>query len=106
MMVWLSELGPVQPAGSKIASGVMVGGRSYDVWKGGPDHGGVVSYVMRTPTASVTDMDLGPLAADALARGYMTAAWYLISVEAGFELWKGGAGLAPTSFNVCDSAGC
>jgi cellulose 1,4-beta-cellobiosidase len=106
MMLWLNKLGPVQPAGSKIASGVVIGGRSYDVWRGGSSPGGIVSYVMRTPVTSVTKLDLGPLAANAVAGGYMTPAWYLISVEAGFELWQGGAGLAANSFNVCDSAGC
>jgi cellulose 1,4-beta-cellobiosidase len=106
MMLWLSKLGPVQPAGSRIATGVVIGGRSYDVWKDGPKRGGIVSYVMQTPTTSVTNLDLGPLTADAAARGYMTPAWYLISVEAGVELWQGGAGLAANSFNVCDSAGC
>jgi cellulose 1,4-beta-cellobiosidase len=106
LMLWLSKLGPVQPAGSKIASGVAIGGRSYDVWKEGGTPGGIVTYVMTTPATSVTNFDLGPLAADAAARGYMTSAWYLISVEAGFELWQGGAGLAVNSFSVCDSAGC
>jgi cellulose 1,4-beta-cellobiosidase len=106
MMLWLNKLGPIQPAGSRIASGVVIGGRSYDVWKGGPRPGGIVSYVMHTPATSVSNLDLGPLVADAVARGYMTSAWYLISVEAGFELWQGGAGLAASSFNVCDAAGC
>jgi hypothetical protein len=26
--------------------------------------------------------------------------WFLISVEAGFEIWRGGAGLAVTQFGV------
>jgi hypothetical protein len=106
MMLWLGKLGPVQPSGSKVASGVVIGGRSYDVWKDAGKSGGTVSYVMDTPTTSVTNLDLGPLAADAVARGYMNPAWYLISVEAGFELWQGGAGLAASSFSVCDPAGC
>jgi cellulose 1,4-beta-cellobiosidase len=33
-------------------------------------------------------------------RGYIRASWYLIDVEAGFELWHGGAGLATKSFSV------
>jgi Glycosyl hydrolase family 12 len=106
MMIWLNKTGPVQPAGSKVATGVVIGGISYDVWRGGPTQGGIVSYVMHTPTTSVTNLDLGPLAAYAVAHGYMAGAWYLISVEAGFEPWQGGAGLAMNSFNVCDSAGC
>ncbi|MCW2929205.1 MAG: glycoside hydrolase, family 6, partial [Actinomycetia bacterium] len=38
--------------------------------------------------------------ADAVRRGYISSSWYLIDVEAGFELWQGGAGLATNSFSV------
>jgi hypothetical protein len=33
-------------------------------------------------------------------RGYLSSSCYLIGVEAGFELWRGGAGLATTSFSL------
>jgi Glycosyl hydrolase family 12 len=61
---------------------------------------GTLSYVATTPTTSVNELDLGPLADDAVSRGYMTNAWYLIDVEAGFEVWQGGAGLTANSFSV------
>jgi hypothetical protein len=32
--------------------------------------------------------------------GYTQSDWYLIDVEAGFELWQGGAGLETNSFSV------
>ena len=32
--------------------------------------------------------------------GYIQKSWYLIDVEAGFELWQGGAGLATNSFTL------
>ncbi len=35
-----------------------------------------------------------------VSRGYTKSSWYLIDVEAGFELWQGGAGLATNSFSV------
>ncbi|HEY2128998.1 MAG TPA: cellulose binding domain-containing protein [Streptosporangiaceae bacterium] len=35
-----------------------------------------------------------------MSRGYTKPSWYLIDVEAGFELWQGGAGLATNSFSV------
>jgi hypothetical protein len=34
------------------------------------------------------------LAVDAASRGYIKKSWYLIDIEARFELWRGGAGLA------------
>jgi hypothetical protein len=100
MMIWLNHNGAVQPAGSKVASGVPIGGRMYDVWHAGNSPGGTVSYVLDNPVASVSNLDLGPLAADAAARGYMSSAWFLIDVEAGFEIWQGGQGLAADSFSL------
>ena len=35
-----------------------------------------------------------------VTRGYTKSSWYLIDVEAGFELWQGGAGLETNSFSV------
>jgi cellulose 1,4-beta-cellobiosidase len=55
---------------------------------------------MTTPATSVTGLEVSQLAADAVSRGYILTSWYLISVEAGFELWQGGAGLATDSFAV------
>ena len=102
MMIWLDHQGPVEPAGQVVASDVSIGGQMYNVWYSGH----TVSYVLSSPSSSVTDLDLAPLAADAVSRGYMPSSWWLIDVEAGFEPWQGGQGLAITSFNVCDPAGC
>lgn len=99
MMIWLNKLGSVQPAGSTVAKGVSIGGHTYNVWYGSSG-GGTVSYVMTSPVTSVTNLDLGPLAADAVNRGYMKSTGYLIDVEAGFEPWQGGVGLAVNSFSV------
>ena len=60
---------------------------------------------MTTGTTAVTNLDLQPLVADAVSRGYVARSWYLISVEAGFELWRGGTGLATNSFSVNVASG-
>jgi cellulose 1,4-beta-cellobiosidase len=100
LMVWLNHNGPVQPFGSQVATGVTVGGRGYNVWEGQQWFGDTVSYTMTTPSTSVSGLDLAPLAQDAVSRGYLSASCYLIDVEAGFEIWQGGAGLATNSFSV------
>jgi hypothetical protein len=100
MMIWLNHNGSVQPAGSKVASGVSIGGNTYDVWYNGTSPGGTVTYELNSPVKSVSNLDLGPLAANAVARGYMPSTWYLIDVEAGFEIWQGGQGLTADSFSV------
>jgi cellulose 1,4-beta-cellobiosidase len=55
---------------------------------------------MTTPATSVSGLDLAPLAQDAVSRGFLSSSCYLIDVEAGFEIWQGGAGLATNSFSV------
>ena len=99
LMIWLNHNGPVQPYGSRVASNVSIGGRSYNVWFG-KQGWNTVSYTMTTGTTSVSKLDLQALVADAESRGYISSSWYLIDMEAGFELWHGGAGLATKSFSV------
>ena len=98
LMIWLNHNGPVQPFGSQVSTGV-IGGRSYDVWFG-KQAWNTITYSMVTGATSVRDLDIGQFAADALRRGYIGKSWYLTDVEAGFELWQGGAGLATDSFAV------
>jgi hypothetical protein len=98
LMIWLNHHGPVRPFGSQVGAAA-IGGRSYGVWFG-KQAWNTISYSMVTGTASVRDLDIGQFAADALHRGYIQKSWYLIDVEAGFELWQGGAGLATGSFAV------
>jgi Glycosyl hydrolase family 12 len=100
LMVWLNHHGPVQPFGTQIATGVSVGGRSYDIWAGQRPTWDTISYEMPAGTTSVSGLDIGVLAQDAVSRGYLSSSCYLISVEAGFGLWHGGAGLATHSFSV------
>src|SRR5215471_1225734 len=97
-MIWHNHHGPVHPFGSYVATAA-IGGRAYDVWFG-KQAWNTISYSMVTRTTSVRDLDIGRFAADALRRGYIRKSWYLIDVEAGFELWQGGAGLATKSFAV------
>jgi Glycosyl hydrolase family 12 len=99
LMIWLNHNGPVQPFGTKVASNVSIGGRGYNVWFGNQGWN-TLSYTMTSGTTSVSNLDLQPLIADAISRGYISPSWYLIDVEAGFELWHGGAGLATHSFSV------
>jgi Glycosyl hydrolase family 12/Cellulose binding domain/Putative Ig domain len=100
LMVWLNHNGSVQPFGSQVATNVSVGGHSYNVWEGAMSTWNTVSYSMTSGTTSVSNLDVGQLAADAISRGYMPSSCWLIDVEAGFELWQGGAGLATNSFSV------
>jgi cellulose 1,4-beta-cellobiosidase len=106
LMIWLAHRGGSQiaPGGNPVAH-VTIGGYSYTVWLwsgdpgGGPGHN-EISYVMDRATRSVQDLDIGAIAADAAHRGYLAGTSYLLNVQAGFELWQGGSGLATTSFAI------
>lgn len=102
MMIWLQHGGPVQPAGSQVASNVLIGTRHYNVWWSGH----TVSFVLVTPHTALDGLGLGHLSAYAVAHRYMPASWYLIDVESGFELWRGGAGAQLKSLSICTPAGC
>jgi cellulose 1,4-beta-cellobiosidase len=99
LMVWLNRHGPVYPAGSRVASDVSIDGRSYHVYlrRG---HWNTITYLMTADATAVRHLDLQPLVAYAVDQGYIQPSWYLIGVEAGFELWRGGAGLATNLFSV------
>lgn len=105
LMVWLNHSGPVQPFGGQIASDVSVGGHAYNIWEGQRPAWDTITYDLTTGTTSVSDLDIGTLAQDAVSRGYLSPSCYLISVEAGFGLWHGGTGLATNSFSVDISGG-
>jgi Glycosyl hydrolase family 12/Cellulose binding domain len=100
MMIWLNHNGSVQPFGSQVASNVSIGGHSYNIWYGTQSVWDTVTYEMTSGTTSVSNPDIGTLTQDMVSRGYTKSSWYLIDVEAGFELWQGGAGLATNSFSV------
>ena len=100
LMVWLTQQGGARPFGQEVAQDVSIGGDAFDVWEG-PQHGwDTVSYVLVDSADSVTGLDVGLLTQDAVSRGYIQPSWYLIAVDAGFELWQGGAGLSTDSFSV------
>jgi hypothetical protein len=105
MMIWLNHTGGVEPAGSVVASNVSLGGHTYDIWEDQMSSWKDVSYVMTSGTTSVSNLDIGTLAADSVSRGYMSDSNYLIDLEAGFELWQGGVGLATDSYSVNVNAG-
>jgi hypothetical protein len=99
LMIWLNHRGHIQPFGSQVASKVSIGGRGYNVWFG-KQAWNTVSYTMTRGTTSVNVMGLRPLIQDAVRRGYISPSWYLVDVEAGFEVWRHGAGLATRRFSV------
>src|SRR3954454_2861153 len=97
LMIWLNHRGSVQPIGNKVGT-ANIAGADWDVWFGNIGWN-VVSYV-RTTAATTLSSPVSSFYGDVVKRGYGQTSWYLTSVQAGFEPWVGGAGLAVDSFAV------
>ncbi|WP_031525919.1 GH12 family glycosyl hydrolase domain-containing protein [Streptomyces sp. NRRL F-5123] len=103
IMVWYHQTSPVQPVGSRVGTAT-VGGRSWDVWTGNNGSNDVISFVAPSAISS-WNFDVKDFAAETVRRGMAQNNWYLTSVQAGFEPWQNGAGLAVTSFSSSVNVG-
>src|SRR5690606_5956509 len=97
LMIWLNRQGSIQPIGSPVGN-VNIAGRNWEVWYGNTGWH-VISYVSSSPITSLNFSVLSFIN-DVISRGYINNSWYLTSIQAGFEPWVGGAGLAVNSFSA------
>ncbi|MGC1375756.1 MAG: hypothetical protein WA821_06025 [Anaerolineales bacterium] len=104
IMIWLNHVGSIQPIGSNTGT-VTLGGRSWAVWVGNNGQNNVVSYEGSGITSFNTDVK--PFLLDAITRGsgFGTTAWYLTSMQMGFEPWVSGVGLTINSFSAAITGG-
>src|SRR5258708_4422170 len=105
LMVWLNFAGTIQPRGGSPVGTVTLSGTTYQVWHDTTATPPYIAYVMTSRTAAVSNLNLLEIVNDASTRGFLDRSWYLIAVEAGFEVWNGGAGLATNSFVVDTTPG-
>lgn len=103
IMIWFTRTGNIQPIGSVTASAT-IGGKSWQVWTGNNGGNNVVSYVA-TSTMSSWSFSVLDFINDTRNRGYANNSWYLTSIQAGFEPWSGGVGLAVNSFSASVTGG-
>lgn len=98
IMIWLNRVGPIQPIGSQTGT-ADVGGQQWEVWTGNNGSNEVISFVAPSALSSYS-FDVMNFVDEAIARGMATQDWYLTSIQAGFEPWENGAGLAVNSFSA------
>ncbi|GAA2423895.1 GH12 family glycosyl hydrolase domain-containing protein [Streptomyces macrosporus] len=103
IMIWLNRVGPIQPIGSRVGTAT-VGGRTWEVWTGSNGSNNVISFVAPSALRSLS-FDVMDFVDETVARGMAQRSWYLTSVQAGFEPWQGGAGLAVDSFSSSVNTG-
>ncbi|MCX5052443.1 cellulose binding domain-containing protein [Streptomyces sp. NBC_00201] len=97
IMIWFNRVGPVQPVGSQTGT-TSVAGRSWQVWAGNNGTNDVLTFVAPSAISS-WNFDVMDFVRQTVSRGLAQDNWYLTSVQAGFEPWQNGAGLAVTSFS-------
>ncbi|WP_327434345.1 GH12 family glycosyl hydrolase domain-containing protein [Streptomyces sp. NBC_01236] len=97
IMIWFNRVGSVQPVGSQVGTAT-VAGRQWQVWSGNNGTNDVLSFVAPSAIDS-WNFDVMDFARQAISRGLAQDSWYLTSIQAGFEPWQNGAGLAVTSFS-------
>ncbi|GAB3842916.1 glycoside hydrolase [Dactylosporangium cerinum] len=98
LMIWFAKRGPIHPVGARVAS-VRIDGRTWDVWSGFNGSSDVVSYVAQS-SIKKWDFNIRSFITDVKSRSAVTDAWYLTSIQAGFEPWVGGTGLAVNTFTA------
>jgi len=111
LMIWFNKQGEVNPisftyddGGAVPIATVTIAGISWNVYQGYNGANNVVSYVALTPITSLS-FDVLDFVADTMIRTKdfaepVTDAWYLTSIQAGFEPWSGGVGLSVNSFDA------
>jgi endoglucanase len=102
LMVWLNHTGSIHAEGSKVAT-VSIAGATWDVWFGNSGWN-VVSYVRQSTTSSI-NFNVASFYRDMVSRGYAQNSWYITSVQAGFEPWVNGTGLAVNNFSYSIGSG-
>ncbi|MFF5897463.1 cellulose binding domain-containing protein [Streptomyces argenteolus] len=103
IMIWFNKVGPIQPIGSQVGT-ASVGGRTWQVWTGSNGSNDVISFVAPSAVSSWS-FDVMDFVRNTVSRGMAQNNWYLTSVQAGFEPWQNGAGLAVNSFSSAVNLG-
>jgi nitrogen fixation-related uncharacterized protein len=114
LMIWLNWNG-VQPAGSIVSTSAQIAGATWEVWTSPANashNWNIISYRLAPGSTNpsinqtaATNLDINSFITDAVNRSLVNPSWYLIAVEAGTEIWKGGVGLGTSSFAFSASTG-
>jgi hypothetical protein len=104
VMIWINTVGGPTPFGPLLAN-VNIAGYNWNVYGGNMPSWKVISYQNTAGVASVDNLDILAIMNDSINRGWMRPTDYLIDAEAGYEIFKGGQGLATTLFSFNASSG-
>jgi hypothetical protein len=104
LMIWLNSYGGVYPFGSQTAT-ASIAGMNWNIWTGQQSSWKIISYILNPGSTSFGNLNVLALIQDAISRGSVNSAHYLIDAEAGFEIWRGGQGLGVNSYSFSAAGG-
>ena len=102
VMIWLTTRGHPYPLGRIVATHALIDGAAYTVWVAHPPTNSdqiIVTFIRERPTLAVRGLRLGRFIRLAAAYGSFPTSYYLVRVQAGIEIIRGGQGFATTSFS-------
>jgi hypothetical protein len=99
MMIWLNARNYPVPRGTRK---VWEDGQQWYLQRWIARHNGAswhyIQFRRVTPTWNVRQLRLMPFILRAETLNWIKPEWWLLNIEAGFEIWQGGVGLATQSF--------
>jgi xyloglucan-specific endo-beta-1,4-glucanase len=98
IMIWLYRDGDISPVGSKKTT-ITIAGIDWDLWEGSVPAGWSVYSFVRTSNTSSQSLNLNDFFDLLISRG-LNDSTYLISIEAGTEVFTGAGRLDTTSYSV------
>lgn len=102
-MIWLNSRNAYDPAGHwplVTIDGTQWWAMTWETSGASGKHWRYVQFRRKTPVTSVRNLALGPFIAYLERQGWVSPDWYLLNIEAGFEIWSGGKGLAVRNFSA------
>lgn len=106
IMIWLDRQGDIHPIGRSPVGSAKIADRTWQVWCGPNGKTDVISYVAPSAISNISFsvLDFITSVRDFVARfpecGKKIDGFYLTSIQAGFEPWKGGVDLAIERFQA------
>jgi len=103
MMIWLNSKNAYNPAGHwplVTIDGTQWWVMNWETTGASGKHWRYVQFRRKTPATGVKNLAVRPFAAYLQQQGWITPDWYLLNIEAGFEIWSGGQGLAVRNFSA------
>ncbi len=98
IMVFLDYTDGAHPDSGKLTT-INVNGADYDVYRS-TDSWQVISFVRTATTRSSTNLNLQDFLNYAVRQGWLDPNKYLVSIDAGFEIWHGAGKIITTNYNV------